>query len=58
MFVGRDGAVKATLAEVEYERRTGYVYLGDFAARLLNETYPAWRKRIASKPPQWPWPRH
>jgi PelA/Pel-15E family pectate lyase len=54
MYVGRDGVVRATFAEVEYERRTGYVYLGDFAARLLNETYPAWRKRIAAKPPQWP----
>lgn len=46
MFVGRDGVVKQRLADVEYERRTGYTYLGPFAAGLLEKDYPAWRKGV------------
>jgi len=45
MFVGRDGIVRQRLADVEYERRTGYTYLGPFAAGLLEKDYPDWRKR-------------
>ena len=46
MFVGRDGIVRPNLADIEYERRTGYTYLGPFAAGLLEKDYPAWRKRM------------
>jgi len=45
MFVGRDGVVKHDLAEVEYERRTGYRYMGEWAHRLLQEEYPGWQAR-------------
>ncbi|TWT87423.1 Pectic acid lyase [Pseudobythopirellula maris] len=48
MFVGRDGVVKDTLAEIEYERRVGYSWIGSYAKGLLAEDYPAWRKRIGS----------
>ncbi len=46
MVVGRDGIVRPRLSDVEYERRTGYTYLGQFAAGLLQSDYPTWRKRL------------
>jgi PelA/Pel-15E family pectate lyase len=45
MFVGRDGIVKNSLAEIEYERRNGYSYLGTYATKLLAEEYPTWKKQ-------------
>jgi PelA/Pel-15E family pectate lyase len=47
MYVGRDGVVRSNLADVEYERRTGYNWIGDFAATLLERDYPAWRIKWA-----------
>ena len=46
IYSGRDGIIKASLAEVEYERRTGYSWIGPYAADLLDKDYPAWRKRL------------
>jgi PelA/Pel-15E family pectate lyase len=46
-LANRDGIKVYSLAEVERERRTGYRWYGDFAARLLERDYPAWRKRLA-----------
>jgi unsaturated rhamnogalacturonyl hydrolase len=46
MFLGRDGVVRATLAEIEPERRTSYSWLGPYAADLLARRYPAWRARV------------
>lgn len=43
IFSGRDGIVKYTLAEIDYERRTGYSWIGPYAADLLERHYPAWR---------------
>jgi PelA/Pel-15E family pectate lyase len=51
MFLGRDGVVRATLAEIEPERRTGYSWLGPYAADLLARRYPAWRIRAGAPPP-------
>jgi PelA/Pel-15E family pectate lyase len=45
MFVGRDGVVHDSLADIEHERRTGYAYLGDWPRRLLERDYPAWQKK-------------
>ena len=45
MFCGRDGVVKSTIAEIEYERRNGYRWYVDRPARLLERAYPEWRKR-------------
>lgn len=50
MFVGRDGVVKARLSDIEYERRTGYSYLGPYAVGLLEAEYPAWKKRAGREP--------
>ena len=45
-FCNRDGIKVYTLAEVTLERRTGYSWYNDAPARLLEENYPKWRKRI------------
>jgi PelA/Pel-15E family pectate lyase len=44
IYSGRDGVIKYGLAEIELERRSGYNWIDQFAAELLNSTYPAWRK--------------
>jgi len=46
MFVGRDGIVRDSLAQIEHERRIGYNYLGGWARELLATEYPAWRRRV------------
>lgn len=45
IFVGRDGVVKYDVMQIEEERRTGYAWYVDGAAKLLNTDYPAWRKK-------------
>jgi PelA/Pel-15E family pectate lyase len=49
IFVGRDGVVKYSVAEIEHERRTGYSWYVDDAAKLLNKDYPLWRERHFSR---------
>jgi PelA/Pel-15E family pectate lyase len=44
IFVGRDGIKREKLSDIEYERRTGYSYLGPYATSLLENEYPAWKK--------------
>jgi PelA/Pel-15E family pectate lyase len=48
IFCGRDGVKKYSLAEIEYERRNGYSWLGHWPEKLLAEDYPAWKARIGS----------
>lgn len=45
IFCGRDGVIKANLADIEYERRTGYGWYTDRPAALLAKEYPAWRAK-------------
>ncbi len=45
LFVDRDGVPKYDLAEIGYERRNGYSWLSDRPRRLLEQDYPAWRKK-------------
>lgn len=47
IFMGRESVAKASLAEIEQERRAGYSYYVDSAARLLEADYPAWKRRLA-----------
>jgi PelA/Pel-15E family pectate lyase len=42
IFSGRDSVVKYSMAEIEYERRNGYRWYVDGAARLIGRDYPAW----------------
>jgi PelA/Pel-15E family pectate lyase len=44
IFVGRDGIKREKLSDIEYERRTGYSYLGAYARSLIEEEYPAWTR--------------
>jgi PelA/Pel-15E family pectate lyase len=43
-FCGRDGVKKATLAEIENERRAHYGWYGDWAKKLLEKDFPKWIK--------------
>ena len=45
IFCSRDGIPRDTMAEISYERRNGYRWLGDRASKLLSRDYPAWQKR-------------
>jgi len=49
IFCGRDGKIKATLAEIEAERRTGYSWYGYYATSLLQRDYPAWCRKWGSE---------
>jgi PelA/Pel-15E family pectate lyase len=44
-FCGRDGIKKATLAEIEIERRAGYSWYGNWPASLITTDYPAWKTK-------------
>jgi PelA/Pel-15E family pectate lyase len=45
IFCGRDGVIKSSLAEIEYERRTGYRWYVTTPVQLLDGDYPAWVKK-------------
>jgi PelA/Pel-15E family pectate lyase len=47
IFMGRESIARASLAEIEQERRAGYHYVGTWPAALINVDYPAWRTRLA-----------
>src|SRR4051812_588336 len=49
IFAGRDGVKKYSLAEIEYERRNGYAWVGYWPERLLAKDYSEWKARIAGK---------
>ncbi len=48
IFSDRDGVPKRNLADIGYERRNGYAWLGTWPQRLLTTEYPAWRKQHAA----------
>ncbi|MGI4870938.1 MAG: pectate lyase [Janthinobacterium lividum] len=45
IYVGRDGIKRAHLADIEVERRTGYVYASTWPEKLLTRDYPKWQKK-------------
>jgi pectate lyase len=45
IFADRDGVAKHDLADIGYERRNGYGWLGYWPEKLLAEEYPAWKKK-------------
>ncbi|MHC4983216.1 MAG: pectate lyase [Planctomycetota bacterium] len=47
IFCSRDGIPRDTIAEISYERRNGYSWLGPYASSLLATDYPAWQKKYA-----------
>jgi pectate lyase len=48
IFSDRDGVAKHNLAEIGYERRNGYAWLGYWPQKLLETEYPAWKSSGAS----------
>ncbi len=44
-FCDRDGVPKPALADLGYERRNGYSWLGAYARDLLAKDYPDWKRR-------------
>ena len=49
IFCSRDGIPKETIAEISYERRNGYSWLGYYAKDLMEKDYPAWQRKWAPK---------
>ncbi len=47
IFSGRDGIVRYSLAEIEFERRANYSWYGDWPAQLLAKDYPGWKGRTS-----------
>ena len=47
IFCSRDGVPRENLADISYERRTGYSWLGPYARDLLARDYPAWQAKWA-----------
>jgi PelA/Pel-15E family pectate lyase len=45
IYVGRDGVKHDRLADIEVERRTGYVYAGTWPEKLLTREYPKWQQK-------------
>ncbi|RZK24120.1 MAG: pectate lyase [Hymenobacter sp.] len=45
IYVGRDGVKHARLADIENERRTGYVYAATWPEKLLTRDYPKWQQK-------------
>lgn len=50
IFADRDGVAKHRLADIGYERRNGYAWLGYWPRKLLEQEYPAWKKKHAGLP--------
>jgi len=46
IFCSRDGIPRRTLAEISYDRRNGYSWLGYYAKGLLEQDLPAWNNRL------------
>ncbi len=46
LFSDRDGVAKYELADIGYERRNGYAWLGYWPQKLLEVEYPAWKKKL------------
>jgi PelA/Pel-15E family pectate lyase len=45
IYVGRDGVKHSRLADIEVERRTGYVYAATWPQKLLTREYPKWQQK-------------
>ena len=46
VLANRDGIRVQEYSQIHHERRTGYAWYGTWPAKLLNEEYPAWKKRM------------
>ncbi len=44
IFGDRDNSIRSNVADISFERRNGYAWYGNFAAKLLTSEYPKWQK--------------
>src|SRR5690606_29877210 len=44
VFASEDDSVRYSMAEISYERRSGYDWYGDWPRALLEEEYPRWAR--------------
>jgi PelA/Pel-15E family pectate lyase len=51
IFIGRDKVLRANLADIEIERRTGYNYYTNQPQKLLEVDYVKWKQRNAGSLP-------
>ncbi len=49
IFCSRDGVLRETLAEISYERRNGYSWLGYYGQDLLAKDYSLWQQKWVPK---------
>ena len=49
IFCSRDGIPRRNLADISYERRNGYSWLGHYASDLLGKQYHQWQSRWAPR---------
>lgn len=49
IFIGRDKVLKANLADIEIERRTGYSYYTNNPQKLIEVDYPKWVEKVKNK---------
>ena len=49
IFIGRDGAIKYDVSEIEAERRNGYGWYVSEPNELLEKDYPKWKEKIKIK---------
>lgn len=47
IFCGNNGVIKRSMAEVEPERRNGYMWYCKTPNELLSKAYPEWQRRWA-----------
>jgi PelA/Pel-15E family pectate lyase len=52
IFSDRDGVAKYDLADIGYERRNGYAWLGYWPQKLLEQEYPVWKKKNVKPEPR------
>lgn len=55
LYMDRNSKPVYEFAQIDYERRSGYDYHGNWPAQLLEKDYPAWRaktqKNVSENPP-------
>ena len=49
IYSSRDGVAKSNLADISYERRNGYAWLGYWPQTLVGKEYPAWKTKWAAR---------
>ena len=47
IYADRDGLIRYNIADIGYERRNGYRWLGNWPQKLLDKDYPAWRRKVS-----------